>query len=288
MRLPRFEFHRPSTLEELFDLMRAHGPAARLMSGGTDLLPSLKRRKYTCRHVIALKGIAGLDAITFDEQQGLAIGANAILIDVARHPAVQQRYPVLASAIDVLATPQVRHKATVAGNLCNASPCADTATPLMALGARAVLRGPDGTREVKVEDFILGPGKTALAGREVLAGVRVPVPPADLRTTYSKFSSRSRVDIAAVNLTLALRLSAGGIAAVDLFLGTVAPTPMRAVQAEAILRGQKASAALFERAAKVARSECRPISDVRASAEYKAELVEVLTRRALESLTGAA
>jgi carbon-monoxide dehydrogenase medium subunit len=288
VRLPAFELHRPSRLDELFELMAAHGPAARLMSGGTDLLPSLKRRKHACGHVVALKGIAELDGLDFDATRGLEIGANTILIDVARHAVVRERYPVLASAIDVLATPQVRHKATVAGNLCNASPCADTATPLMALGALAVLRSPSGTREVKVEDFIHGPGRTALAESEVLASVRVPVPPADLRTTYSKFSPRSRVDIAAVNLTLALRMREDVIEALDLFLGTVAPTPMRAARAEALLRGQTASVELCARAARAARGECRPITDVRASAEYKAELVEVLTRRALVALTGVA
>ena len=288
MRLPAFELHRPSRLDELFELMAAHGPAARLMSGGTDLLPSLKRRKHACGHVVALKGIAELDGLDFDATRGLEIGANTILIDVARHAVVRERYPVLASAIDVLATPQVRHKATVAGTLCTASPCADTATPLMALGALAVLRSPSGTREVKVEDFIHGPGRTALAESEVLASVRVPVPPADLRTTYSKFSPRSRVDIAAVNLTLALRMREDVIEALDLFLGTVAPTPMRAARAEALLRGQTASVELCARAARAARGECRPITDVRASAEYKAELVEVLTRRALVALTGVA
>jgi len=288
VRLPAFELHRPSTLEELFALMERHGAEARLMSGGTDLLPSLKRRKYTCGHVVALKGVAELDGLAFDGRQGLTIGANAILIDVARHTVVRERYPVLAAAIDVLATPQVRHKATVAGNLCNASPCADTATPLMALGALAVLHSPRGTREVKVEELILAPGRTALEAGEVLSAVRVPLPPADLRTTYAKFSSRSRVDIAAVNLTLALRLRGRVIDEVHLFLGTVAPTPMRAVQAEGLLRDQEATPELFARAAKAARGECRPITDVRASAEYKRILVEVLTRRALSTVTGVA
>jgi len=288
VRLPDFELHRPTTLDELFELMRLYGRAARLMSGGTDLLTSLKRGKYSCSHVIALKGIAELDGLAFDERRGLEIGANAILIDVARHPAVRERYPVLASAIDVLATPQVRHKATVAGNLCNASPCADTATPLMALGAVAVLRSSAGTRELKVEELIRGPGKTALAEGEIVAGIRVPLPAADLRIAFDKFSPRSRVDIAAVNLTLALRLRADVIEAVDLFLGTVAPTPMRAVQTEAVLRGQRPTAELLDRAAEAASGECRPITDVRASAEYKTRLVRVLTRRALTSLTGVA
>ena len=285
MRLPAFEYHAPTELDEVFGLLSRFGAAAELMGGGTDLLPGLKSGKRTCEHVIALKGVPELSGISFDERAGLTIGANAIVADVARHPAVREHYPVLAQAIHTLATVQVRNKATVAGNLCNASPCADTATPLMALGAKVRLVGASTRRDLLLEDFFLGPRQTAREEDEVLQCVQIPVPPPELRAVFLKFSPRSRVDIAAVNLTLAMTVTENCIERAELCLGTVAPTPMRAVNAERVLEGEAASNELFERAAEAARDECRPITDFRATAEYKRHLVYVLSRRALETLT---
>jgi len=288
VRLPPFEFHAPTALEQVFELLATYGAAARLMSGGTDLLPGLRTGKVRCEHVIALKRVAGLGGLEFDPARGLAIGAGAILADVGRHPATRTHYPALASAIDTLATVQVRNKGTVAGNLCNASPCADTATPLMALGARVVLAGPDGRREVGVEEFLVGPDHTRLAQVELVERILVPPPRAGLRTIFQKISPRSRVDIAAVNMTLALTTKGGAFEHVALFLGTVAPTPMRAARAEKALEGREINAENIEAAALAARAECRPITDLRATKEYKAHIVYVLTRRALQTLTAEA
>ncbi len=285
MRLPAFEYHAPTRLEEVFTLLAEHGPAAKLMAGGTDLLPGLKSGKRHCEHVIALKQVEELEGLTFDETNGLVIGARTLLCDVGGSEAVAEHYPALAKAITTLATVQVRNKATVAGNLCNASPCADTATPLCAYGARAVLHGPDGARELPLEEFFIGPGQTAIGDREVLERLVVPRPAKGLRSTFFKFSSRSRVDIAAVNMSLTLLLKGEGIAAASLFLGTVAPTPMRATRAEKVLVGETISPELFERAACAARDECKPITDFRATAEYKRRIVHVMTRRALETVT---
>lgn len=285
MRLPAFEYHAPTSLDEVFALLAEHGASAKLMAGGTDLLPGLKIGKRSAGHVIALKGVRELAGLSFDEREGLTIGARTRLFEVGESEAVAERYPALNEAIRTLATVQVRNKATVAGNLCNASPCADTATPLCAYGATAVLRGPDGVREVPLEEFFVGPSRTAIGEREVMERLVVPPPPADLRSHFIKFSSRSRVDIAAVNLTLALRLEKGVIASASLFLGTVAPTPMRAVEAEKCLVGERVTPELFERAAAKAREECKPITDFRATAEYKRRIVYVMTRRAIQALT---
>jgi len=285
MRLPALEFHAPAALDEVFALLEEHGDEARLYAGGTDLLPGLRRGKFRCRQLIALKGVAGLDEIRFDTTRGLGIGACALLDDVQRHPAVVEHYPVLASAIRLLATVQVRNKATVAGNLCNASPCADTGPPLMALGARMVVVGPQGRRELSLEDFITGPGRVALGAGELIEQIVVPPPAADLRTVFEKFSPRSKVDISAVSVAAALRLDGGVVRELSLFLGTVAPKPMRAAAAELELEGKAPSAATIDRAAAAARAECAPITDFRASADYKRHLVEVLVRRALRALT---
>jgi carbon-monoxide dehydrogenase medium subunit len=288
MRLPSFELHRPKELDEVFELLRILGDSARLMAGGTDLLPSLKRGKIDCRHVIALKGVAELDGVSFTEPEGLVIGATTLLAEVASFPATRERYPALASALHVLATPQVRNKATVAGNLCNASPCADTATPLMAHGAVAVIAGEQGRRELPVEELLTDPGRSAVGAGELVESIRVPTPAPELRSIFQKISPRSLVDIAAVNMTLALTMNEGVIDHVALFLGTVAPTPMRAAETEALLRGAKPSPELFEKAALCAKGECEPVTDFRATKEYKEQMVYVLTRRALETLTGAA
>ena len=285
MRLPAFEYHAPTRLEDVFALLDEHGPAAKLMAGGTDLLPGLKSGKRHCEHVIALKGVEELEGFSFDEKGGLDIGARTLLCDIGGSETVAEHYPALAKAITTLATVQVRNKATVAGNLCNASPCADTATPLLAYGARAVLRGPGGARELPLEEFFLGPGQTAIGENEVLERLVVPRPAAGLRSTFLKFSPRSRVDIAAVNMSLTLLLKGKTIESADLFLGTVAPTPMRAIQTEKVLVGAAISPELFERAACAARDECKPITDFRATAEYKRRIVHVMTRRALETLT---
>jgi CO/xanthine dehydrogenase FAD-binding subunit len=285
MKLPPFELHTPTELEEIFELLEAHGPSVRLMAGGTDLLPRLKSRRIEAQHLVTLKGIGALGGLAFDQQEGLSIGATVLLSEVAALPETRELYPALFSAISRLATVQVRNKATVAGNLCNASPCADTATPLLAYGARVVLAGPDGRREVPLEEFFRGPGETAVGDREVLERIVVPPPEAGLRSLFVKFSPRSRVDIAAVNMTLALRLESGQVERIDILLGTVAPTPMRAVGAEAVLRGEPLTPEGMERAALAARDECQPITDFRATAEYKTRLVYVLTRRGLETLS---
>lgn len=285
MRLPAFEYHAPTALDEVLALLLQHGSSARLMGGGTDLLRNLQTGKIRCEHVIGLRRVRELDGITFDPARGLRIGAGARLDDVGNHAAVREHFPALAAAIDTLATVQVRHKATVAGNLCNASPCADTATPLMAYGARVAIAGFGGRRELPLEEFVLAPGRTALAPQELLESLHLPAPQPGVAALFLKFSHRSRVDIAAVNLTLALRREAGVIRHARLFLGTVAPTPMRAVAAEKLLLGARPSAELIHAAACAARDESRPISDFRATREYKLKLVYALTRRALEKLT---
>ncbi|MBC8328135.1 MAG: xanthine dehydrogenase family protein subunit M [Planctomycetes bacterium] len=284
MRLPAFDYHAPATLDEVFAAIGDRGRDTQLLAGGTDLLPSLRSGKRRCRQVVALKGVAGLDAIRFDPETGLEIGACALLAEVQDNPAVREHYPVLASAIRTLATVQVRHKATVVGNLCNASPCADTAPPLMALGARVRIVGPDDQHELPLDGFITGPRRTAREPEELISSVLVPPPDPALRTVFLKFSPRSKVDISAVSVAAALRLEDGLARAVGIFLGTVAPTPMRAASAAAALEGLEPTSEVIDLAARTARGECQPVTDFRASKEYKQHLVEVLTRRALRAL----
>jgi len=284
MRLPDFDFHAPTSLAEVFDLLDEHGGTAMLMAGGTDVLPSLKLGRKSCGHLVWLKRVPGLDGIEYDDAAGLSIGATALLEDVRAFPATREHYAALSDAIGGLATPQTRAKATVVGNICNASPCADTATPLLVYGARARVHSRGGTRDVPLEEFFKGPRRTVLGPGDVVESIRVPKPAQDERAAFLKFSPRSKVDIAAVNVSVGITFDGGTIGHARIFLGTVAPTPVRAPHAEAVLKGAKPDAQLFERAADAARGECAPITDHRATKEYKTHMVGVLVRRALERL----
>ncbi len=204
MRLPEFRHHAPISLEGAFELLATHAGSCKILAGGTDVFPALKTGRLDVSHVIDVKGIPELNGISFDPKQGFRIGATASLTDVEFHAATIEHYPALEAAIWELATKQVRNKATVVGNLCNASPAADTATPLMAYGALAEICGPGGAREVPVEQLMPGPGRTPLEAPEIVSAVRLPVPTSGSRSVYLKFSPRSKVDIAAVNLAAAL------------------------------------------------------------------------------------
>jgi len=280
--LPEFLFHTPSETHEVFQLLREFGTDARVMSGGTDLLIKLGSGRLSCGHLISLKGIKALDGLDYTASDGLTIGANTVLADVATFEPALTHYASLVASIESLATPQIRQKASVVGNLCNSSPCADTATPLMALGARALIAGPDSNREVAVEDLITGPGINSLDEFEIVHSVVVPPPRENQWSVFLKHSRRSKVDIAAVSVCISLIKREGVIAEVDIFLGSAAPRPMRAQQAAAILKGQAPETALLKRAAAAAAAECQPLSDLRASEEHRRHMVGVLTFRGLQ------
>ncbi|MDP2659792.1 MAG: FAD binding domain-containing protein, partial [Dehalococcoidia bacterium] len=176
MTLPRFEYLAPQTLQEACALLISHRGQAQVMTGGTDLLPKMKDRILTPRYVIGLRSIGGLDYVREDEQ-GLKIGALATLAQVAETPEVVRDFPLLAAAILEVASVQIRNIGTVAGNLCNASPSADTAPALIVMGAKVKLLNADGkNRMLPVEDFFVGPGKTALQEGELLEEIQVPKP----------------------------------------------------------------------------------------------------------------
>ncbi len=284
MSLPEFNFHSPSHTDELFRLLQEFGPSARVMSGGTDLLIALDGGRVHYKHLISLKEIAVLNGLDYDSSTGLTISANTVLADVAAFAPALEHYACLVDSIEELATVQVRHKASVVGNICNASPAADTATPLMALGARAVIIGPGLKREISVEELITGPGKTCLAEYEIVQRIIVPPPGEHQRSLFLKHSPRSRVDIAATSACISLCIQDGVFAEVSIFLGSVAPRPMRAKQAEAVLKGKQPDPDLLQRAAATAGEECSPISDLRASEEHKRHMVGVLIFRGLEQL----
>jgi aerobic carbon-monoxide dehydrogenase medium subunit len=279
----RFEYFEPGTLAEAVSLLGRYQGRAQALAGGTDLLVELKEQLRRADCVVNLKRIPGLGGLSFDPRAGLRIGALATAREVETSPFVLQHYASLAQAARELGSIQVRNRATVIGNICRASPSADTLPPLIADGAQATIHGAAGERRVALEAFFTGPGRTVLQPGELVTELRLPAPGPRTGKVYIKHGRRKAMELATVGVAVTL-----GDAGVRIVLGAVAPTPIRAVLAERLLAGKKPDAALIERAAQAAADESRPISNVRASAEYRREMVRVLTRRALERALEAA
>lgn len=281
MAVPRFEYVAPATLDGAIAALVDGGPDTRIMAGGTDLLVKVRHRMIAPRTIVSLKGIAGLDAITFDNRKGLTIGAMALLADVAAHPAIRRRYPTIAQAAGSTANVQVRNMGTVVGNLCNASPSADNAPTLMAMGATVNIAGPAGERSLPLDQFFQGPGLTALETGEIVVSIFVPLSPGGSGTAYLSLSQRGKLDCSAVGVGTMVVLNNERCTNVRIVVGACAPVPMRTPGAEKMLTGKKMSDALIRKAAKKASEETAPITDVRASAPYRWKMVTVLTLRAL-------
>lgn len=277
-----FEYEQPSSLDEAVALLQRGGAQASLLAGGTDLLVQIKEHVRQPTQVIDLKRIPGMNELSFDEQAGLSVGALVTVRQVETSALVQHHYASLARATTDFASIQVRHRATVVGNVCRASPSADTLPPLIADDARVQILGPEGQRECPVEAFCVAPGRTVLRAGEIVTHLQVPPPMPGTRKVYLKHGRRVQMELATVGVAVTLSLDAGRCRDIGIVLAAVAPTPLRATEAQALLRGQAVTSALIEAAAQAAAQQSRPIGDVRASAAYRRDMVQVLVRRALQ------
>lgn len=277
----RFEYHEPGTLEEAVALLGRYNGSASILAGGTDLLVEMKERIRRPGYVINIKRIPELSHYGFDDEQGLRFGAAVTARQLETDPLIRQKYAGLWAALRELGSIQIRNRATVVGNVCRASPSADTPPPMMADDARVQLFGPAGARDIALEDFFTGPGQTILAPDEVATGITIPPPRPHTGKAYLKHGRRKAMELATVGVAARLSRDGDVMREVRLVLGAVAPTPIRARKAEAVLAGRSWNPGLVEEAAEVARQEARPIGDVRASREYRSGMVAVLTRRAL-------
>jgi carbon-monoxide dehydrogenase medium subunit len=278
-----FDYVAPSSLKEVLEVLARHGERARALAGGTDLFLRMERGGWVPEVIVDIKSIPGLAEIRYDPSQGLRLGALALHGDVASHPAVRDKYPALALGAGWVGGPQMRNRGTVGGNLCNASPAADTASPLIVYGAHVRLASARGERSLPLEEFFAGPGKTVLVPGELLVDVVVPAPAPRSGGDYQR-RTRTAMDIAVVGAAAAVTLNGGSTCTeARVCLASVAPTPLRAAAAEAVLRGRELTAERISEAARAAAAEARPIDDVRASASYRRAMVEVLTRRALHN-----
>lgn len=280
----RFNYLEPATIEEAVSLLGKYDGKAKVVAGGTDLVVQIREKLIAPEYVVDIGYISGLDRIDYDETRGLRIGALATIRAIEKSSKICQVYPAIAQSAGLLGSVAIRNVATIGGNLCNAAPSADTAPALIGLSAKGKIIGPDGEKIVSLEEFFTGPGCIVCEPGELLVEIRVPVPPPGTRGVYLKHG-RSAIDLATVGVAVIMTMEPGAVCRdVKIVLGAVAPTPMRARKAEEVLRGKKVDPALIEKSAQAAADEARPITDVRASAEYRKEMVKVYTRRAIAQL----
>lgn len=276
--MKKFEYHQPQTLENALKTMEKQGGEARYIAGGTDLIVRLKQRTMAVDALVSLRGIAELQGMA--QNGAWRFGGMCLFREMERSATLARAFPALFQAVRVLANPQVRNVATIGGNLCNAAPSADCAPPLLVLEARLKLEGPGGVREVAIEDFFTGPGQTCKEPREILTGIQVAQPGGKTGTAFLKIGRVSQ-DIAVVNAAVLVEMEGGVCRRCRLAAGAVAPVPLRLRRTEELIEGRRIEPDLLEAAAAKAAEEVRPISDVRATEEYRRAVAGVLVKRGL-------
>jgi len=282
MYLPDFDYYTPESLTEATGLLVRLGPSAMVLAGGTDILVKMKNGLLAPSALVSLKNLHELRRIRWEDDRGLVIGALATHNEISNSAAAQERFLSLSEAAHKLANNQVRNRGTIGGNLVNAIPSADLPPILIALGAYVTLAGPDGGRTVQVENFFTGVSSCAIEpGREILTEVVIP-PQETTGSTYIKFGLRRSGALAVVGVAAAVTMDGDTVRDARICLGAVYKTPTRAVQAEQVIIGKRWTGELLEQAGRTAVGCCLPISDIRGSAEYRRDLVRVLTRRALK------
>jgi len=281
-----FQYHDPESLEEASALLRELGPGARLMAGGTDVVPGIRLGKFAPSHIVSLRRVPGIRGVAFDGST-LTMGAASTLNDLIFSDIVCDHVPILSEVLGSIASHQVRNRATLGGNICNAAPSADSAPILIALDARCMTYSPDGEREVYLEDFFKGPGATALAPGEILTHIAVEKPASKTRCAYVKHKIREALEIAITGAAVAVTLSGDGTCEdARVVVGACAPTPVRCRGAEDVLKGSMLDGDTVVMAGDAAVEEISPIDDVRGSAWYRNEMTKVSLERAIEKALG--
>ena len=282
------EYRRAKTLDETLELLAQDPGDTRILAGGTDLLVEMRNRRRGPRILVDPKGVGELEELRYDPAEGLTIGALVTIRTLEASPLIRSRFRGLAAAAASLGSCQIRSRATVGGNLCNASPAADMAPSLIGLGARARVLSRTGERWVPLEDFFTGPGQTVLRDGELLASLHIPGPAPRGECRYIKHSIRRAMDLAIVGVAVALGMEDGNRCAdIRIALGAAGPVPIRAKRAEERLVGQRLDDRSIQEASQIAAEDARPISDIRASAGYRREMVRVLTERTIRQIRDA-
>ncbi len=288
-----FDYIAASSLDQAIGLLHQHGENARPLSGGTDLVMQLRSGQRRVKLLVDLKKVPEVNQLIYDPLQGLSIGAAVSCVRLCSDPALNEYYPGLLEAVSLIGGTQIQSRATLGGNLCNASPAADSLPALIVHAATCLIAGPAGDRRVKIEDFCTAPGKTVLQRGELLVSLLLPPPQPHSAAAYLRFTPRSEMDIAVVGAAASLTLREDGgrdhgghdyglkIESARIALGAVAPTPLFVPEAGEYLVGKPASPEFFEEAARFAQASARPISDLRGTSSFRKHLCAVLVRRAL-------
>lgn len=278
-----FEFFEPTTIEEASSLLAQNNDDATVLAGGTDLLVAWKEGIETPKSVISLEQIPGLEGIVYDENTGLSIGGMTKMRSIEQSSTVRHRYTALAEGASEVGSIQIRNLATLGGNICNASPAADTVAALLVFGAQVEISSTDDKRTISIQNFFLGPGESTLKRDEIVTGFVCPPRPANSGSHYIKQKIREVMDLAFIGVAASLQLASGVVEDVKIGLAAVAPTPIRATDAEEILKGNPLTEAILDEAASAASAQSSPISDLRCSADYREEMVRVLTKRTIQT-----
>ena len=269
----------PLTVSEATELLDRN-PGARILAGGTDLMVDMRLSRTIPKLIVDIKNIAQTRELTLSED-GLVLGAAVPCVELTDHPTLRKTYPGVVEAAELIGSSQIQSRASLGGNLCHASPAADTVPALAAVGATCRIAGPGGERRVAVEDFCTAPGVNVLADGEFLVAFEVPAPGPGTADAYLRFIPRNEMDIAVVGSGVSVTLNGGGAcSAARVALGAVAPTVILVPEAAAALVGTRIEDADLERAAAAASAAARPISDRRGTAEFRRHVAGVLTKRA--------
>lgn len=278
-----FDYATPQSVADAVVLLNEHGENALVLAGGTDLIVQLRENRRRAEVVVDIKGISEANELSYDVSTGLTIGAAVPCYRIYGDAAIAAAYPGLMDATSLVGGTGIQGRASLGGNLCNGSPAGDTIPPMIVLGGVARIAGPDGTREVAVEDFCTGPGRTVLANGEFLISLHFPTPEPHSGAYYLRFIPRNEMDIAVVGVGVNVVLSDdhSRFESARIALAAVAPTPLFVREAGDALAGQAVSDESIQKASEIAQAAARPISDMRGTAEYRTHLTGVLTRRVL-------
>ena len=278
---PSFEYLTPSNISDAVALLQKHGDEAKILAGGHSLIPAMRLRLAEPGYLIDISGIGGLDYIQ-EESGQLRIGAMTCEAALEESEIVQRKFPLLLDTAKMIADPSVRNMATVGGNLAHGDPANDHPATMLALRASVVAEGPNGTREIKIDNFFPDFFTTALSEDEILTEIRIPTPPSASGGAYLKIE-RKVGDYAAAAVACQLNIdSIGSIENIGLGLTNVGSTPIRASSAEELLKGKKPDENMLAEAGRLAAADSEPMEDLRGSAEYKIALVNELTQRAIK------
>ena len=278
-----FDYVQPHSIADAVVLLNERGEQARVLAGGTDIIVQLREDRRQADVVVDIKHIPDVNELSYIPSTGLTVGAATPCYRIYGNAEIAKAYPGLMDAASLVGGIGIQGRASLGGNLCNASPAADTIPPMIVLGAIAKIAGPNGVRHIPVEQFCTGPGKSVLQRGELLVSIHFPAPQANAGAFYLRFIPRNEMDIAVVGAGAQVVLNADKTQFVSarIAIGAVAPTPLLVSDAGAALAGQAVSAATIQKASEIAEAAARPISDMRGTAEYRKHLTGVLTRRAI-------